>query len=222
MAIRIPAREQSASRTVILVARSSDPPSGGLAESLHGPFTVVAQSGTSAEILRAVGASAAEVVVVEMPRGRFDVLPLLRVLREQRRDIPIVLVAGDISDDTVVEAIRLDVAGLVVNAASAEAVATCVRQVRDGCVCLDHVAVRRAVKALAERQAAARDAAKILTARELEIIRLVGAGLTNKEIGSELFITEGTIKVHLHNVFKKLRIRDRRALAEYARKTGLV
>ena len=52
-----------------------------------------------------------------------------------------------------------------------------------------------------------------LTGREQEIVSLVSTGLSNKEIGKELHLTEGTIKVHLHNVFKKLSIRNRTMLA---------
>ena len=62
---------------------------------------------------------------------------------------------------------------------------------------------------------------RLLTQREIEIVRLVTAGLTNKEIGARLFVTEGTVKVHLHNIFEKLQVRDRKALAFHAKEKGL-
>ena len=52
-----------------------------------------------------------------------------------------------------------------------------------------------------------------LTNRERQIIRLVSEGLSNKEIGRRLKITDGTIKVHLHKIFEKLQVRNRTALA---------
>ena len=54
--------------------------------------------------------------------------------------------------------------------------------------------------------------ATALTRRELQIVRLVSEGLSNKEIGRRLNITDGTIKVHLHKIFEKLRVSNRTAL----------
>jgi len=64
--------------------------------------------------------------------------------------------------------------------------------------------------------------AKTLTAREREIVRLVALGLQNPEIASRLAISDVTVKTHLNNVFHKLKIRDRVALALYALRVGLV
>jgi len=56
----------------------------------------------------------------------------------------------------------------------------------------------------------------VLTERERQIMRLVSEGLSNKEIGRRLNIVDGTIKVHLHNIFQKLEIRNRTVLAALA------
>ena len=58
-----------------------------------------------------------------------------------------------------------------------------------------------------------------LTERECQIARLVSEGLSNKEIGRVLNITDGTIKVHLHNIFQKLEISNRTVLAIFAQRT---
>lgn len=55
-----------------------------------------------------------------------------------------------------------------------------------------------------------------LTVRERQIVHLVSEGLSNKEIGRRLNIVDGTIKVHLHNIFQKLDIKNRTALAAFA------
>jgi DNA-binding NarL/FixJ family response regulator len=56
-----------------------------------------------------------------------------------------------------------------------------------------------------------------LTAREIEIVRMIAKGFRNKEIAESLFISEGTVKVHLHSIYTKLRLNNRLALALYAR-----
>jgi DNA-binding NarL/FixJ family response regulator len=61
-----------------------------------------------------------------------------------------------------------------------------------------------------------------LTAREREIVRHVALGLRNAEVGRKLFITEDTVKTHLNNIFKKLRLRDRTELTRYAIRVGIV
>ena len=61
-----------------------------------------------------------------------------------------------------------------------------------------------------------------LTEREMEVIRLLAKGLRNKAIGEKLYINEGTVKIHLHTIYKKLNLDSRLGLALYARANGLV
>ena len=61
-----------------------------------------------------------------------------------------------------------------------------------------------------------------IPARELEIVRMAGKGLRNREIAERLFITEGTVKIHFHHIYQKLKITGRLELALYARDKGLV
>jgi DNA-binding NarL/FixJ family response regulator len=72
------------------------------------------------------------------------------------------------------------------------------------------------------REAGAREVAKVLTPREIEIVRLVASGLRNKEIADRLAISEGTVKIHLHRSYEKLEIDSRMALLRYAQAKGLV
>lgn len=65
------------------------------------------------------------------------------------------------------------------------------------------------------------DPAKLLTRREIEVVRLLGTGLRNREIGETLLISEGTVKIHLHNIFNKLGVDSRLALGIYAKEKRL-
>jgi two-component system, NarL family, nitrate/nitrite response regulator NarL len=94
--------------------------------------------------------------------------------------------------------------------------------------CLRHVAVGRRLSPLPESpgeldtdlESAPKSLTSILTKREQEITNLVCAGLSNKEIGRQLHISEGTTKVHLHHVFEKLAINNRTALAAFRANYG--
>lgn len=65
------------------------------------------------------------------------------------------------------------------------------------------------------------DPNKVLTPREIEVVRLLAAGLRNREIARRLLISEGTVKIHLHNVFSKLKLDNRLALGLYAKEKRL-
>ena len=149
-------------------------------------------------------------------------LETLRHLKTDFPDIRIVVVADDPTDDLLIELLVCEIDGLVVNPAGVQPIAEAIRAVSNGGLSLDPFAVRRAVKRLARRLAQIREVTLQLTAREIEIARLVGHGLSNKEIGARLFVEEGTIKVHLHNIFDKLKISNRAELSEYARTKGLL
>jgi DNA-binding NarL/FixJ family response regulator len=193
-----------------------------LEEALRPDFEVETQPADLECVFESFAALEIDVVVLEITRAEIDVVRVLTSLRAWSADVTLVVVAADLADDVVLAALRLDVSGLVIDPPSAVMVAHCVRQVRDGHLCLDQRILRRAVKVLAERQIAAREAAKLLTPRELEIVRLVGRGLTNKEIATALFVAEGTIKVHVHNIFDKLGLRSRKELAAFAKEKGLL
>ena len=80
----------------------------------------------------------------------------------------------------------------------------------------------RALDTLLRREAGLREISGALTSREIEIVRQVAADLPNKLIAERLFISEGTVKTHLHNIYEKLRISNRRELTRYAQDKGLI
>jgi DNA-binding NarL/FixJ family response regulator len=64
--------------------------------------------------------------------------------------------------------------------------------------------------------------ARILSSRELDVIKMIGRGLRNKQIAEQLFISEATVKIHLHNIYSKLNLGSRVELSIYARDKGLI
>jgi DNA-binding NarL/FixJ family response regulator len=72
-----------------------------------------------------------------------------------------------------------------------------------------------------QREAGGRELARLLSAREIDLVRLVVKGLRNREIADRLCISEGTVKVHLHNIYEKLNVDGRVALLRYAQEKGV-
>jgi len=147
------------------------------------------------------------------------------VLRELRRDAPptrVILLAAHFDEEQILDALRLGVRGLVLKELAPPLLVQCVRRVHAGGQWLEEATSGRALDALLRREAGARETAGVLTPREVELVRLAASGLRNKEIAHRLGISQGTVKMHLHNVYKKLAIDSRVALAGYARSKGLL
>jgi DNA-binding NarL/FixJ family response regulator len=113
--------------------------------------------------------------------------------------------------------------------ASPEDLVDAVRVVARGDALLAPEVTRRVLEAAAGRRPAARPvdpraaaALAQLTGRELEVFRLLARGLSNAEIGAELFLAEATVKTHVSRVLTKLRLRDRVQAVVHAYRSGVV
>jgi DNA-binding NarL/FixJ family response regulator len=213
--------ERWTQRARVLIARPPATSGGALERALSRDYDIQTTAGRVEEIIEAFANSGADIVVVDITWGELDLKALLGGLRTVRTDISVIVVGDQMPDEDVLGALLLDVSGLIVDPEGADRVADGVRQVLDGRIALDQRAMRRLIKSLAARLAGFEQATRQLTQRELQIVRMVGGGLTNKDIAARLSLAEGTIKVHLHNAFDKLQVRTRQALAEYAREKGL-
>jgi DNA-binding NarL/FixJ family response regulator len=78
------------------------------------------------------------------------------------------------------------------------------------------------VRALLEREAGESAAARVLTPREIEMVRMAAGGLRNREISQRLAISEGTVKIHLHHIYQKLKVANRVQLTLCAQSRKLV
>jgi DNA-binding NarL/FixJ family response regulator len=123
--------------------------------------------------------------------------------------------------------LRAGASGFVLKGVPAEDLQRAVRAVAGGGAWLDPAVTSRVLAIY--RSAPAAPAAgggdpelDALTARELEVLVLIGRGRTNGEIAAELFVSEGTVKTHVNHVFTKLRLRDRAAAVVFAYDHGLV
>jgi DNA-binding NarL/FixJ family response regulator len=87
---------------------------------------------------------------------------------------------------------------------------------------MEKESIGHAFEKMLHREAGMRRLATILTARETEVMRCVAGGLSNQQIADKLIVREGTIKIHVHNIYRKLGINNRVDLTLYAQKRGLV
>jgi two-component system, NarL family, nitrate/nitrite response regulator NarL len=188
----------------------------------QGDFTVVAACADGATAIDAVKTHRPDILVLDLRMSPRNGLDVLRALAKERLACRTVLLTAAITDEEVVEAMRLGAMGLVLKEASPDALLDCVRRVHRGEQWIERETVTQAFKSVLKRESAISHAEATLTPRELEIVRMVAHGLRNKVIAERLTISEGTVKVHLHNIYEKLGVDGRLELVLCAQEKGLV
>ena len=184
-------------------------------------FQVVEQCSSGAEALNAVQRLKPDVLVLDVRMPKVDGLAVLRELAARKSPTRVVLLTAEINDNEVLEAVRLGVSSIVLKETASQMLLQAARAASRGEQMLDDRSVRRALDHLLRREAGVAAARRVLTPRELEIVRMVATGLRNKQIGEALSISEGTVKIHLHSIYGKLGVSGRVELMLYAREHAL-
>ena len=186
---------------------------------LEPEFEVVARSTTAEAALKAVQEHRPDILVLDLVMPGHDGMWVLRELSELNLPTRTVLLTAHVEENRLVEAIRLGVWGVVLKEMAPSLLVQCIRKVASGGVWLEKEAVGRVVGKLFQGEGRPR---VTLTPRELEIARMVAEGLGNRAVAERLFISEGTVKTHLHTIYEKLGVKGRMYLAAYARENGLL
>jgi DNA-binding NarL/FixJ family response regulator len=189
---------------------------------LEPDFRVVARCVNGEECLAAVRRYEPDVLVLDIRMPRLDGLAVLRELRREKHPVKVVLLATALEEEEVLEALRLGVRGMLLKELAPQMVVQCVRKVHAGGQWVEKQAFGRALDTLLRREAGEREAASVLTPREIEMVGMVARGLRNKEMSQRLSISEGTVKIHLHNIYRKLKVENRVELILYAQSKRLV
>jgi DNA-binding NarL/FixJ family response regulator len=183
---------------------------------------VLARCRDGLETLQAVIQFCPDILILDIQMPGKDGLAVLHELRQRQIPTRVILFTAVIDEDSLLEAMRLGVKGVVLKEMPVPLLIQSIRKVYAGDQWLEKQSTARAMGKMLNREAGAREVAKILTRREIEIVRLVASGLRNKEIADKLAISEGTVKIHLHRSYEKLSIDSRMALLRYAQAKGLV
>lgn len=188
---------------------------------LEKDFQVVERCSSGEEALAAVERLKPDVLVLDVRMPRMGGLAVLRELAGRKTPTRVVLLTAEINDNEVLEAIRLGVSAIVLKETASQTLLQTARAASRGEQTLDDRSVRRALDHVLRREAGVAAAQRILTPRELDLVRMVATGLRNKQIAEALSISEGTVKIHLHSIYAKLGVSGRVELTLYAREHAL-
>jgi DNA-binding NarL/FixJ family response regulator len=172
-------------------------------------FAVVASTQSGEAALKAVRTHRPDVLVIDVRMPDRSGMDVVRTLKDERIECRAVLFTATIPPDEIADAMRLGVRGVVLKESPYATLVDCVRAVTRGQTWFDTSAGR------------SKEPDEGLTSRELAIVRMIARGLRNRAIAEELSITEGTVKVHLHHIYEKLRVESRLELVLAAQRKGL-
>jgi DNA-binding NarL/FixJ family response regulator len=187
-------------------------------------FSIVGECADGDQVLAAVQRDRPQLVVMDVRMPRINGADATRILHERLADPPPVLVLTTFQDEEVLSsALRAGASGFLLKDAPGEEILRAARRVAAGDAYLDPAVTARVLAAYRQMPTSASEADLTqLTQRELEVLRLVGRGLSNDEIGERLVIGEGTVKTHIGRIFDKLDLRDRSAAIVFAFDHGVV
>ena len=186
-----------------------------------GGFDIVECCSSGDEALKAARSRKFDIMLLDLRMPGTTGIDVLRTLSVEKPGGRTVLLTAAISDKEMVEAVRLGAQGVVMKESSPDTLVECVRRVHAGEQWIDQETMGRAFGRVVQRENAAREAGKILTPREIEIVRMIAQGLRNRAIAERMSISEGTVKIHLHNIYEKLAVDGRLELMLYAQNNGL-
>jgi DNA-binding NarL/FixJ family response regulator len=186
---------------------------------------VVAEAADGHEAVAAAQRHRPDVAMLDIRMPGMDGLEATRRLVADELPTRILILTTFDLDEYVYEAVRAGASGFLVKDAPAEKLLEAVRVVAAGDALLAPTVARRVIERFAELptpQPALAASLTELTARELEVLRLIARGHSNPEIARELVISEHTAKTHVGHVLTKLRLRDRIQAVIFAYESGLI
>jgi DNA-binding NarL/FixJ family response regulator len=188
-------------------------------------IAVVAEAGDGREAVELVRRHNPTVAVLDIRMPIMDGLEAARHVMALGLGTRVLVLTTFDADDYVYEALRAGASGFLLKDAPADQLVTAVRSLAAGDALIDPVITRRLISrfALAARgPVGLPDELRQLTARELDVLRLVARGLSNLEIARELVIEENTVKTHVSRILTKLSLRDRVQVVVLAYELGFV
>ncbi|UGY17330.1 LuxR C-terminal-related transcriptional regulator [Bradyrhizobium septentrionale] len=177
-------------------------------------FKVVARCNDGASCFKAIRSLAPDIAILDMSMPDIFAQATPDIANSGTPGVRLVFLATSVEDRDLAMLAAAGAYGVILSEEEPETLIQMLRQVADGQRMLPPPAseevISRAPTAIPEKYLA------VLTERERQIMRLVSEGLSNKEIGRRLKVADGTIKVHLHHIFRKLEISNRTVLATLA------
>ena len=184
---------------------------------LEKDLEIIAEGNNGQEALTLVKKYNPQVVLMDLLMPVMDGVTAIRAIKKEFPDVEVVALTSVLEDRLVIDAVEAGAAGYLLKESGPEELIEAIRAAAKGEVRLHPKAQKRLIKEV--RTPEMRES---LTERETETLRLIAKGYSNKEIASELGVSEVTVKTHVSSILSKLNLQSRTQVALFALKEGLV
>ncbi len=179
-------------------------------------FEVVAEAKNGAEAVALADRLKPHVILTDLSMPQMDGVTAIAQIKAEHRDIQILVLTSYDSDSDILPAIEAGAIGYLLKDSPREELYGAIRAAAQGRPLLTSAVAAR----LMERMRGSTEEA--LSAREIEVLKLVARGANNKEIANQLYVTEATVKSHLIRIYGKLNVADRTAAVVKAMELGIL
>ena len=181
-------------------------------------FIIVGEAGNGDEACDAVRRLQPDIVLMDLKMPGMAASDAIRVIRATSPSVKVIALTSYAEDGQVREIMAAGAAGYILKDVTKSDFVTALRTVAGGQTWLHPLAQRSLVEQLRNRQA---DPLALLTQRERSVLDLIARGMSNRQIGDELHLTEGTVKGYVSTILAKLKLEDRTQAALFAVQRGL-
>lgn len=181
-------------------------------------FVIVGEAGNGEEACDAVRRLLPDIVLTDLKMPGMAVSDAIHVMRTSLPSVRVIALTSYAEDAQIREVMAAGAAGYILKDVTKSDLVTALRAVACGKTWLHPLAQRSLVEQLRNRQM---DPLTLLTQRERSVLELIGRGMSNRQIGEELRLSEGTVKGYVSSVLAKLKLADRTQAALFAVQHGL-
>ncbi|MFB3829871.1 MAG: response regulator [Bryobacteraceae bacterium] len=189
---------------------------------LEEDFEVVAQAQDGKQVLEVLQQFEPDILLLDLKMPGLDGLATLQRLQSSKHKTKVIVLTASEDKNEFIQAMKFGTSGIVLKQTATDLLIKSIRKVNAGEIWLDSHTTAAVMRQFASEEQPApavpqRERERPpLSQREREIVALVAQGFKNKEMAEKMFISEQTVKNHLHNIFDKLGVSDRLELALYA------
>lgn len=191
-------------------------------------INISAEASDGEEALTLLSESTPDVVLMDIRMPKLDGIETLIKMNEAKIDVPVIILTTFDDHELVLNAIRAGAKGFLLKDVSLESLLEAIDTVERGETLIQPAVTERVIRGFTELQKAGQSKVEkspvqdALSQREIEILRLMAGGYSNKEISNAIFKSEGTIKNHVSNILAKLGVRDRTRAVLKALEIGVI
>jgi DNA-binding NarL/FixJ family response regulator len=183
---------------------------------------IIGEAGNGKEAVELARTLKPDLILMDLVMPEMDGIQATKMIKTEMPEIKIMMLTSFSDQDHVIPALEAGASGYQLKDIEPDALIKCIRKIMSGENQLHPKATSHLLANLSNKESNEKNSLEQLTKRELDVLKEIARGKSNKEIASTLFITEKTVKTHVSNLLAKLELADRTQAALFAVKNQLV